>query len=54
MELSDRKKQILKIVVEDYVDSAEPVGSKAIAAQMEGRVSCAGCVPPMRPSSAKP
>ncbi|QNL44351.1 heat-inducible transcription repressor HrcA [Oscillibacter hominis] len=41
MELSDRKKQILKIVVEDYVDSAEPVGSKAIAAQMEGRVSSA-------------
>ena len=34
VELSDRKKQILKIVVEDYVDSAEPVGSKAIAAQM--------------------
>ena len=34
MELSERKKQILKAVVEDYVATAEPVGSKAIAAQM--------------------
>ena len=32
MELSERKKQILKAVVEDYVATAEPVGSKAIAA----------------------
>ena len=41
MELSDRKKQILKLVVEDYVDSAEPVGSKVIAQQMGGSVSSA-------------
>lgn len=41
MELSDRKKQILKLVVEDYVDSAEPVGSKVIARQMGGSVSSA-------------
>ena len=34
MELSERKKQILKAVVEDYVATAEPVGSKAIAAEM--------------------
>ena len=31
MELSDRKKTILKAVVENYVVTAEPVGSKAIA-----------------------
>lgn len=41
MDLTDRKKQILKAVVEDYVTTAEPVGSKAIAAQMGGRVSSA-------------
>ena len=36
VELPDRKKQILKVVVEDYVRTAEPVGSKAIAAEMGG------------------
>ena len=36
MELTDRKKQILKVVVEEYIHSAEPVGSKAIAAQIGG------------------
>ncbi len=36
MELTDRKKQILKVVVEDHVRTAEPVGSKAIAAEMGG------------------
>ena len=36
MELTDRKKKILKVVVEDYVRTAEPVGSKAIAAEMGG------------------
>ena len=41
MGLSDRKKQILKVVVEDYIRTAEPVGSKAIAAQMGTRVSSA-------------
>ncbi|MBQ9347630.1 MAG: heat-inducible transcription repressor HrcA [Oscillibacter sp.] len=41
MELSDRKKRILKVVVEDYVRTAEPVGSKAIAAKLGGRVSSA-------------
>lgn len=34
MELSERKKQILKAVVEHYVDSAEPVGSKMIAREL--------------------
>ena len=36
VELTDRKKQILKVVVEDYVRTAEPVGSKAIAAEVGG------------------
>ena len=41
MELTDRKKQILKIVVEGYVATAEPVGSKAIAEKMPGKISSA-------------
>ncbi len=41
MELTDRKKKILKIVVEDYIQSAEPVGSKAIAAEMGRSISSA-------------
>jgi len=41
VELTDRKKQILKVVVEDYIQSAEPVGSKTIAGQMSGSVSSA-------------
>ena len=41
MELTDRKKQILKIVVEEYVAAAEPVGSKAIAQRMPGKISSA-------------
>ena len=34
MELTDRKKQILKVVVDDYIRTAEPVGSKAIASRL--------------------
>lgn len=34
MELSERKKQILKAVVEHYIESAEPVGSKMIAQEL--------------------
>nr|CRY95531.1 hypothetical protein [uncultured prokaryote] len=41
MELTERKKQILKVVVEDYIRTAEPVGSKTIAAEMGGSVSSA-------------
>ena len=41
MELTDRKKQILKIVVESYINTAEPVGSKAIVEQMPGKISSA-------------
>lgn len=35
MELSERKKKILRTVVEDYIDTAEPVGSKTVAGEME-------------------
>ena len=31
MALSDRKKRILRAVVETYIATAEPVGSKAVA-----------------------
>ena len=32
LELSERKKKILRAIVDSYVRTAEPVGSKAIAA----------------------
>ena len=35
MELSQRQKKILRAIVECYINTAEPVGSKTIAA-MEG------------------
>ena len=35
MELTERKKRILRIIVEDYIATAEPVGSKAISAKLE-------------------
>ena len=41
MELTARKKQILKVVTERYIDAAEPVSSKYIAQAMDGRVSSA-------------
>ena len=41
MSLTDRKKQILKIVVDGYIATAEPVGSKAIAEKMPGKISSA-------------
>ena len=41
MELTPRKKEILKVVVESYISTAEPVGSKAIAAQLTSKVSSA-------------
>lgn len=40
-ELSERKKKILKAIVELYVKTAEPVGSKAIATAMDSKVSSA-------------
>ena len=41
MLLSERKKEILRIVVELYVETAEPVGSKAVAAELGSSVSSA-------------
>lgn len=41
MDLSDRKKRILRAVIESYVDTAEPVGSKTIAMESELGLSSA-------------
>lgn len=41
MALSDRKKQILKAVVDDYVQTAEPVGSLSVVARLKTNVSSA-------------
>ena len=41
MELTARKKQILKVVTERYIDTAEPVSSKYIAQAMGGSISSA-------------
>ena len=41
MVLSERKKEILRVVVELYVETAEPVGSKAVAAELGSSVSSA-------------
>ena len=41
MELTPRKKEILKVVVEHYISTAEPVGSKMIAQQLKSSVSSA-------------
>ncbi|NLD87669.1 MAG: heat-inducible transcription repressor HrcA [Clostridiales bacterium] len=39
--LSDRKKEILKAVVDDYIMTAEPVGSKAVSRRLSVPVSSA-------------
>ena len=41
MELTDRQKQILRAIVDIYVSTAEPVGSKAIAALPDMKFSSA-------------
>ena len=41
MNLSERKKEILKVIVEAYVETAEPVGSKTVAAGLDSSVSSA-------------
>ena len=41
MELSDRKKKILQIVVDDYIDTAVPVSSKAISEKYMSNISSA-------------
>ena len=37
--LTDRQRQVLRIVIEEYVETAQPVGSAALAAHAELRVS---------------
>lgn len=39
--LSDRKKEILKAVVDDYIMTAEPVGSRAVSKRLTTQVSSA-------------
>jgi len=41
MSLSERKKEILRAVVEQYVQTAEPVGSKTVAAELGSSFSSA-------------
>ncbi|MCQ2419290.1 MAG: heat-inducible transcriptional repressor HrcA [Clostridia bacterium] len=41
MELTDRKQKLLRIIVEEYIRTAEPVGSKAIAAMPDVTFSSA-------------
>ena len=41
MTLSERKREILRVVVEQYVQTVEPVGSKAVAAELGSSVSSA-------------
>lgn len=41
MELNDRKKQILQAVIDEYISSAEPVGSRAISKKNELGLSSA-------------
>lgn len=41
MKLTERKKQILKRVIEDYIATPEPVGSKILCEEMGGSVSSA-------------
>lgn len=41
MDLSERKKKILKAIIENYIETAEPVGSKLLAAETGGAISSA-------------
>jgi len=41
MSLSERKKEILRAVVEQYVETAEPVGSKAVVTRLGSHISSA-------------
>ena len=41
MDLSERKKRILRAIIESYISTAEPVGSKAIADSLDRSVSSA-------------
>ena len=35
MDLTDRKRRILRAIIESYIQTAEPVGSKAVAACLD-------------------
>lgn len=41
MELNERKQKILRTIIDDYISSAMPVGSKTIAEQLGMRISSA-------------
>lgn len=41
MELNERKRKILRTIIDDYISSAMPVGSKTIAEQLGMRISSA-------------
>lgn len=41
MELTERKKKVLRAIVEIYIETAEPVGSKAVAEKIQEKVSTA-------------
>jgi len=41
MTLSERKKEILRVIVELYVETAEPVGSKAVSVELGSSISSA-------------
>ena len=41
MDLTQRKKRILRAIIESYIETAEPVGSKAVAESIEMEVSSA-------------
>lgn len=41
MDLSDRKRNILKAIIENYILSAEPIGSKMLAGQFDRPISSA-------------
>ena len=41
MDLTERKRKILRAIIENYIETAEPVGSKTIASDPELNVSSA-------------
>ena len=41
LQLSQRRKQVLRIVIQEYVENAQPVGSQSIAQKYDLGVSAA-------------
>lgn len=41
MELGERKKRILKAIIDEYIRTGEPVGSKTLVEMLENKVSSA-------------